>query len=604
MENKQKALPKRPEISEEYKWRLEDIFATDELWEQQFNQVKERLGELDKFTDKLQSSGNTLLECLKFRDEISLLTEQLFVYAKMRKDEDNTNTRYQALNDRITSLSIGVDSGMAYILPEILAIPEDTLNNFRKTEAGLAEFQHYLNELTRQKEHILTTKEEQLLAQTGELAHAPQSIFGMLNNADIKFPSIKAEQGEVIEVTKGRYIQFMESSDRRVRQEAFTALYSTYQALKNTISTTLNASVKKDVFYSRVRKYNSALAAALDDDNMPISVYENLIKAVRDNLEPMYRYVQLRKRVLGLDELHMYDLYTPIVKDAKMNIPYQEAVNTVVKALEPLGSEYLNKLIEGFRAHWVDVYENEGKTGGAYSWGSYGTHPYVLLNYQDTLNDMFTIAHEMGHALHTFYSNQEQPYINAHYKIFLAEVASTLNEALLMKYLLKTTTAKKEKLYLLNHYLEQFRGTVYRQTMFAEFEKLIHEHVEAGEALTAEQLNSLYHQLNVDYYGPDMVVNQEIDVEWSRIPHFYNAFYVYKYATGFSAATALAQQILNEGQPAVDRYLEFLKGGNSNYPLNLLQKAGVDMTSPQPVATALAVFKDLVQQMEELLEDN
>lgn len=603
MENNKKTLPKRREVPQECKWRLEDIYATDELWEQDFSLVKARIQELDKYKGKLRDSGKTLLECLQLRDEISRLTEQLFVYARMRKDEDNTNALYQALTDRATSLSIAVDSAMSYIVPEILAIPGETLREFQKNEAGLAQYNHYLAELTRQKEHVLSAREEQLLAQAGELAHAPQSIFGMLNNADIKFPSIKDEQGQEIEVTKGRYIQLMESPDRRVRKDAFTALYSTYQGLQNTLSATLNSSVKKDVFFSRVRKYNSALEAALDDDNMPVSVYENLIRNVRDNLEPMYRYVALRKKVLGVDELHMYDLYTPIVKDVKMDIPYEEAIRKVEKALEPLGQEYLDKLKEGFASGWVDVCENEGKTGGAYSWGSYGTHPYVLLNNQGTLNDMFTIAHEMGHALHTYYSNREQPYIYAHYKIFLAEVASTLNESLLMDYMLKNTSDKQEKLYLLNHYLEQFRGTLYRQTMFAEFEKIIHEKVEAGEALTPELLNSIYHRLNVEYYGPDIVVDPEVDVEWSRIPHFYNAFYVYKYATGFSAATAFARLILEEGEPAVNRYLDFLKGGNSDYPLNLLKKAGVDMASPQPVATALSVFKDLVQQMEELLRD-
>ncbi len=603
MVNTKKTLPKRQEIPQEYKWRLEDIYGTDDQWEQEFSLVKARIQELDKYKEKLKDSGKTLLECLQLRDEVSQLIEKLFVYARMRKDEDNTNAIYQALTDRATSLSIAVDSAMSYIVPEILAIPGESLAEFQKTEAGLAQYKHYLDELTRQKEHILSAREEQLLAQAGELAHAPQSIFGMLNNADIKFPSIKDEQGQEIEVTKGRYIQLMESPDRRVRKDAFTALYSTYQGLKNTLSATLNSSVKKDVFYSRVRKHNSALEAALDDDNMPVSVYENLIKTVRENLEPMYRYVALRKKVLGVEELHMYDLYTPIVKDVKMDIPYQEAVKKVEQALNPLGQEYLDKLREGFTSGWLDVYENEGKTGGAYSWGSYGTHPYVLLNNQGTLNDMFTIAHEMGHALHTYYSNREQPYIYAHYKIFLAEVASTLNESLLMGYMLKNTTDKQEKLYLLNHYLEQFRGTVYRQTMFAEFEKIIHEKVEAGEALTPELLNSIYHRLNVDYYGPDMVVDAAVDVEWSRIPHFYNAFYVYKYATGFSAATALARQILEEGEPAVNRYLDFLKGGNADYPLNLLKKAGVDMTSPQPVATALSVFNDLVRHMEELLGD-
>lgn len=595
-------MKKRSEVASADKWRLEDIYPEDILWESDFAKAKEKAGELAGFKGKLGRSGQALLEALTARDSLSRLLDKLVVYARMRKDEDTTNPVYQALTDRVLSLSVAVDSATAYFVPELLAIPAETLARFQTETPGLAPYRHYLEDLTRQKDHILTETEEKLLAEAGELAQAPVSIFGMLNNADIRFGKVKDEQGEEIELTKGRYLQLMESADRRVRQDAFSTLYSSYRGLQHTLAASLNASVKKDVFFARVRRYKSALEAALDDDNISVQVYDSLISTVRAHLKPMYRYVALRRRVLGLKELHMFDLYTPLVQEARKDIPYADALEGVTKGLAPLGETYLGDLRAGLSGGWIDVYENEGKTGGAYSWGSYDTHPYVLLNYQGTLNDTFTIAHEMGHALHSFYSNREQPYISAHYKIFLAEVASTFNESLLIDYLLANTTDPQEKMFMLNHYLEQFRGTVYRQTMFAEFEKIIHEKVEAGEALTPDVLNKVYLALNRDYYGPEMNIDQEIAVEWGRIPHFYTPFYVYKYATGFSAATALARQVLDEGAPAVERYRKFLAGGNSAYPLELLKKAGVDMTTPQPVEAALRVFEKLVGEMEKITE--
>jgi oligoendopeptidase F len=468
-------------------------------------------------------------------------------------------------------------------------------------EPNLELYRHYIDDIMRQKAHVLSASEERILAQAGEMAEAADTIFTMINDADIKFPSIKDENGDEVEMTKGRYMQFMESQDRRVRKDAFEALYDTYGKLKNTLSATLGSSVKKDIFFSRVRKYPSSLAASLDDDNVPASVYDGLIKAIHDNMDLMYRYVKLRKKMLGVDELHMYDLYVPLVPDIKIKVSYEEAVDRVLEGLRPLGEEYISLLEHGFKNAWIDVYENQGKTSGAYSWGCYGIHPFVLLNFQGTLDDIFTIAHEMGHSLHTHYSFSTQPYIYAEYRIFVAEVASTLNEALLMDHMLKTTDERGMKLYLINHYLEQFRGTVYRQTMFAEFEKIVHDKAEIGESLTPDMMSSIYHNLNEKYYGQDIVVDDRIDLEWSRIPHFYSSFYVYKYATGFSAATALSQQILSEGKPAVDRYINFLKSGGSDYPIELLKKAGVDMTTPKPVEAALKVFAGLLDQMESMI---
>lgn len=596
------SIPTRGEIPEQYKWRLEDIYASEALWEQDFQQVQKLAGEIESFRGKVGQSATTLLEVFRRQERLQEILERVYVYARMRRDEDNSNPVYQALTDRAESLNTRVETALSFIVPEILAIPADVLQRFRQTEPGLALYRFALDELLRFAPHTLSAAEEQIIAHAGEVCQAPTHIFKMINNADLTFPSILDEAGQEVEITHARYLQLMESRDRRVRRDAFTALYSTYRKLSNTLAATLSNSVKKDVFYARVRKYPSALEAALFADNIPPAVYDNLIATVRRNLNAMYRYVDLRRKLLGLDELHMYDLYTPVVQNIKWEITYPEGVALVQKGLAPLGASYGEIMARGLASGWVDVYENKAKTSGAYSWGPYGVHPYVLLNYQDNLNNVFTLAHELGHAMHTYYAYREQPYIYAHYKIFTAEVASTVNESLLMAYLLESETDRVKKLYLLNYYLEQFRGTVYRQTMFAEFEKIIHARVEAGEALTSDQLCEIYRQLNIDYYGPGIVVDADIALEWARIPHFYSAFYVYKYATGFSAATALAQRIMEEGAPAVARYLDFLKMGGSGYPLDLLRTAGVDMATPQPVQEGLNLFARLVTQMEILTQ--
>lgn len=595
-------IPKRNEIPQEFKWRLEDIYASNDLWEKDCQRVRDMAEQLAAHREIMAESASNLLGCLQLSTEMTRLYEKAYVYAHMRSHEDSTNTLYQGFADRADSLGVTVNSANSFIVPGILAIPDERLKGFLAESEGLRFYSRYLDEIIRMKPHVLSAAEEQLMAMTGEMAQAPGAIFNMLNNADIKFPLIKDEAGNDIELTKGRYTQLMESRDRRVRKDAFDAMYGTYTKQKNTLAALLNANVKSNIFNARARKHASVREQSLFEDNVPVAVYDNLIKAMHDNMHLMHRYVKLRKRLMGLPELHMYDLYVPMIDQVKLEIPFEEAKKLVREGLRILGEEYSRDLETGLHSGWIDVYENQGKRSGAYSWGCYDSHPYVLLNHADNLNHMFTLAHEMGHALHSFYSDKSQPYIYAQYKIFVAEVASTLNEALLMNHLLKTTEDKTKKLYLLNYFMEQFRTTVYRQTMFAEFEKLIHEKAEAGEPLTPELLCSLYRELNISYYGPDMVVDEYIDMEWARIPHFYSSFYVYKYATGFSAAMSISRQILEEGRPAVDRYLRFLQSGGSDYPIELLKIANVDMSTTEPVDSALKLFGSLLDQMEELLE--
>lgn len=596
-----KKLPKRQEIDSRFKWKLEDIYKDVSEWEQDFKHVRELAGQIVDLKGKLGNSSEMLLDCFRKSDELLSLNDKVFVFARMKRDEDNGDPTYQTLTDRASMLATDVFSAISFIVPEMLSIPEEKLNGFIQSNKELAVYLFMIEENLRQKEHILSENEEQILAMSAEISDTSGDIFTMFNNADIKFPYIKDESGEEVEVTKGRYIAFLESKDRRVRKDAFEAVYSTYSKMKNTLATTLTGNVKKNRFYSLVRKYPSALASSLDNDNIAVSVYDNLIDTVDKNLPLLDRYLKLREKVLKLEELHMYDLYVPMVEEFDKKIPYEEGKQLVLEGLKPLGEEYVGYLQKGMNSGWIDVYENEGKTSGAYAWGSFKTHPYVLLNYQDTINDVFTLAHEMGHALHSYFTNMTQPYVYSEYKIFVAEVASTVNESLLMRYLLPRAKSKVEKAYLLNHYLEEFRGTVFRQVMFAEFEKIIHGKIEQGGALNAQELCDMYLNLNKKYFGNTVSIDPDIAMEWSRIPHFYTSFYVYKYATGFSAATAIAEKILTDGKPAVDKYLEFLKSGGSNYPIELLKIAGVDLSTPQPVQEALNVFEKTLDELEELL---
>ncbi|MFP4662337.1 MAG: oligoendopeptidase F, partial [Halanaerobiales bacterium] len=537
-----KELPARSEVEDKYKWSLEDIYSTDEEWEKDFKKVKGMLDELEEYKGNLLSSSEKLFQGIQLIMDIEEIISRLYAYSHMRQDENTSDQTYQALHNRAQGLYNEVNSATSFMIPEIITLSEDQVEEYLNENDKLKLYRHLLEDVMRKKEHYLSASEEKILAMAGEISQGSSNIFGMLNNADLTFPIIEDEDGEEIRITHGRYIDFMQSKDRRVRKDAFTALYSKYDKFINTFATTLNTSVKSHIFYSKARKYNSALEAALDNDNVPVDVYTNLISTVKDNIDGMYKYISIRKKVLELDELHMYDVYVPLVKELDLKIDYKEATEIVLKGVAPLGEEYTKILEEGFNSGWIDIYENQGKRSGAYSSGCYGVHPYVLLNYTDTLDNMFTLAHEMGHALHTYYSNQSQPFVYANYKIFVAEVASTLNEILLLHYLLENTDDDMKKKYLINHYLEQFRGTVFRQTMFAEFEKIIHDEAEKGTPLTPQFLKETYRQLNIEYFGPDMIIDDEIDLEWARIPHFYYNFYVYKYATGFSAATALASK--------------------------------------------------------------
>ncbi|MGE7714900.1 oligoendopeptidase F [Priestia megaterium] len=600
-QSKVKKLPSRSEIKVEDTWKLEDIFASDDAWEKEFEEVKALIPQMEKFKGKLGESAQTLYDALQEQDELTMRVSKLYTYAHMRYDQDTTNSFYQGLNDRIKTLYTQIASALSYVTPEILSIEESKIKQYMAEHKELKLYAHALDEITRERPHILSESEEALLAQASEVLGSSSNTFGMLNNADLEFPSIKDENGEEVEITHGRYIRFLESSDRRVREEAFKAVYETYGKFKNTFASTLSGTVKKDNFSARVRHYNSARHSALSTNNIPEEVYDNLVKTVNDNLHLLHRYIDLRKKVLGIEELHMYDLYTPLVKDVKMEVTYEEAKDYILKGLKPLGEDYLKVLKEGFENRWVDVHENKGKRSGAYSSGTYGTNPYILMNWQDNVNNLFTLAHEFGHSVHSYYTRKTQPYPYGDYSIFVAEVASTCNEALLNDYLLKTIDDEKQRLYLLNHYLEGFRGTVFRQTMFAEFEHDVHVRAQNGEPLTPELLTKLYYDLNKKYFGDNLVIDEEIGLEWARIPHFYYNYYVYQYATGFSAAAALSKQILEEGNAAVERYVGFLKSGSSDYPIEVLKKAGVDMTTSQPIEEALAVFEEKLTEMERLL---
>ena len=590
--NNNKVL-KRDEISDEYKWNLEDMFASDELWEEEYEQTKELCNKIASYQGKLTESAATLLAYFQDTDKANYHLERIYVYANERYHQDTAVSQYQGYASRADSLMVMAESSSAFAEPEILEVSEETIDAFYKEQPELLKYQRAIDEILRKKAHTLSKEEEKILADAGEIAVGPENIFSMFNNADIRFPAIKDTEGNELPVSHGTFIQLMENKDRNIRKQAFESMYHTYQQFGNTVASIFTSHLKQEHFFAKTKKYDSVRAMHLDQGNIPEGVYDNLIETVHKHLPAMHRYMAERKKLLGVEELHMYDLYTPLIDDYDKKYTYEEAKETVLKGLAPMGEEYLSILKEGLSGGWIDVYENENKRSGAYSWGAYGTHPYVLLNHKDNLNSVFTLAHEMGHAIHTYYSNKTQPITYSGYLIFVAEVASTCNEALLMQYLMKNAADEKERRYLINHQLEEFRTTLFRQTMFAEFEQIVHKKTADGEALTQEALNKIYHDLNVLYYGPDVVVDEEIDYEWMRIPHFYTSFYVYQYATGYSAATAFSKLILEGGQPAVDRYVtNFLCGGCSKDPIELLKNAGVDMSTPEPVDAALQVFEE------------
>lgn len=593
------AVRQRSEIPKEDRWQLEDIYATDEAWEADFELTEAAIPEIAKFKGTLADSPAQVAACFKLGDETGERFERLLVYAFTRRDEDSANSTYQAIFDRVQGLSVRLGTASSFVEPELLQMSDERIDEYLNSEE-LAAYRHKLEDLVRAKPHSLSPAEEAILAAAGELAQAPSNVFGMFNNADLKFPTIKDEKGNEVEVTHGRYIRLLESQDRRVRKDAFLALHDTYSKWRNTLGSTYSASVRKDVFYAKTRNYDSALHMAVHSDNVPVEVYDNLIDTIHSKLNLLHRYVDVRKRILGVDELHMYDLYVPLVKEVDMEIPYEQAKDMMLKSLAPLGEAYVDTVQHGLNSRWVDVLENAGKRSGAYSISAYGVHPYILMNYEPNLNNVFTLAHEFGHAIHSHLANETQPYHYARYTIFVAEVASTLNEHLLFHHLLNEVTSPDQRRHLINSYLDTIRGTVFRQVQFAEFEKLTHEHVEKGQALTPQWLSDEYYKLVQNYFGEGIVADEQIAMEWARIPHFYRAFYVYKYATGFAAATALGQAILEEGQPAVDRYLDMLRKGGSDYPLNLLKDAGVDMTSPDPILQVMDVFETLLDELEDL----
>lgn len=596
-----KNLKQRDQIAKEYKWDLEAMYPDELQWEKDVEECVQAAEAFKRFEGRVCESSDTLADALEEKDAIWQKLEHAFVYAAMRKDEDNRVNKYQSMDDKCGSAVAKASAAMSFFAPELLAADDSTILGFIDENPRLSLYRFALEDALREKKHVLSAAEENLLAQLSEVTGATNDIFKMLNNADLTFGTVVDEDGDTVNLTHGNYIMFMESHNRDVRKAAFTNMYEAYKALINTIATTYSYNTKNDVVSARIRKYDSARQAALSAGNIPEEVYDNLISVVHEYLPVLHRYIELRKKVLGVDELKMYDIYVPLVKLPKREIPYAEALKMMQEGLAPLGEEYLAQVDRGTKDGWIDVYENQGKTSGAYSFGAYDSKPYILLNYTDTLKDVFTIVHEMGHSMHSYYTRKTQPFAYGDHSIFTAEVASTVNESLLMHHLLDSEKDLEMRKYLINYYIEEFRTTLFRQTMFAEFEMLTHKEIENGGVLTAEWLCDVYDELNKQYFGSALSEDEYIKYEWARIPHFYNAFYVYQYATGYSAATAISAKILAEGEPARKAYIEFLKSGSSDYPVELLKLAGVDMSSPEPIRMAMESFKELVDELEKLL---
>ncbi|MCC3869045.1 oligoendopeptidase F [Terrisporobacter mayombei] len=590
----------RSAVENKFKWAIDEMYPNEEAMEKDIQKLKELIEEAKKYKGTLADSEENLYNALNISEQASRILQNLYVYTHMKSHEDTRINKNQGNATKTDMLSTELSMATSYMVPEIIAMDSEKLENYLKSEK-MSYYKKHVDEILRLKPHTLNEREEELLAAVSDLSGVPENIYDMLSFADLQFPEIEDEKGEKVRVTHANFSLFLKSKDQRVRKDAFDAMYSVYGQYKNTFASTLYGGIKSEIFYAKTRKYESALQGSLFQDDVSVEVYNNLISAVHENLDSLNKYTDLKKKFLGLDKINMYDLYVPLTENFDMKIPYEKAQEIILEALKPLGEEYLENVKTAFAEGWIDVYGNEGKQGGAYSWGSYDSKSYILLSYKDDLNSLFTLIHEMGHSMHSYYSKNNQPYLYSGYKIFVAEVASTLNELLLINYLLKNAKSKEERVYLLNYYLEQFRTTVYRQTMFAEFEKICHGKVEGGEPLTSEEFTNIYYDLNKQYYGESCEVNEEIGLEWARIPHFFSNFYVYKYATGFSAASTLSKQILEEGESAVARYKEFLNSGGSDFPLNQLRKAGVDMEKKESVDKALHVFKDLVDELEKEL---
>ncbi len=591
----------RKDIDLKDTWNLESIYANNELWEEDYAALEKDAAEFAKLKGAIEADVSKIPAVLDAYYGLHRRLSKLSVYARMRFDQDTADSTYQTMAAKIGSLGVKIGAASAFVEPEILSYSKEQLEAAEKENERTAYYGRKIEEMLRGQEHTLDAEKEELLAAAGDMAEAPDDIFSVLMNADMKYPDIVLEDGTHLPLTNSTYISYMESPDRAVREGAFKTLYGQIASLKNTFAAIYRGNLKQAKFYAQSRKYSSARAMYLADSNVPESVYDNLLSAVHEALPMMYRYVAVRKKVLGVDKLHMYDVYTPIVAAQNQTYEFEQAKQMVLEALKPMGEDYLSHAREGLENRWIDIYPNKGKKGGAYSWGCYDSQPFILLNYTKNLDSVFTLIHEMGHSIHSYYSRTAQDYAYSDYKIFVAEVASTCNECLLMHDLLEKTTDKEQRKYLLNHYLDSFKGTLFRQTMFAEFEKNAHEYCAQGKPLTAEALSQMYLELNQKYFGPDMEKDEEIAYEWMRIPHFYTPFYVYQYATGYSAAVALSAKILKEGKPAVDAYMSFLKGGESKDPIDLLKMAGVDMTTEKPVADALALFGELVTELETLV---
>lgn len=594
-------MKKRNEIEQKYKWDIESMYPDEAQWEEDYKEVEKMTSAFKEYKNTLADSADNLLNAFEDRDRIWHRLEKMYVYSRMKRDEDNTNAKYQALNDKVQTLMAKISSEISFFTPELLNIDQTRIDDFLREEKDLALYSFAINKIFREKEHILDEDREALMAQMSEITSATNDIFTMMNNADMKFGTIKGPDGEDTQLTHGNYIKFLESKDRDVRRSAFQAMYKPYTDYRNTLATSYAYNTKTDVVVSRIRSYPSSLEAALSGDNVDRAVYENLINTVNDYLPVLHKYMGLRKKVLELNQLHMYDVYVPLFEDPFKKISYRDGLEMMKEGLNPLGSQYISDLTKGVEDGWIDVYENEGKTSGAYSFGSYDSKPFVLLNYTDTLKDVFTLVHEMGHSMHSFYTRKTQPYIYGGHSIFTAEVASTVNESLLINHLIEKAESEEEKKFLINLHIEDFRTTLFRQTMFAEFEKFTHEEVERGGALTADVLSEEYGKLNKKYFGDKQFMDSEIFMEWARIPHFYRAFYVYKYATGYSAATAISNMILNGGDAERKAYLDFLKSGDSNDPIELLKIAGIDMAKKDAIESAMEEFTSLVERLEGLI---
>ncbi len=597
------AILERSEIEEKYKWDLTHIYSSEDLWEKDFKWVDSNIKQYEKFQGKLGTNPEILAECLKFDDEIGIKLERLYLYSMLAKDSDLRVTSYQSMSDRIKNLFTKVSSANSFIRPELLSIPDEKLLGLIENE-DLKIYKHYIDNLLRTKSHTLSKEQEKILALAGEVTQASYNTYSMFTNSDFKFPLVEDEEGNKIEMSHARFYSSMYSNDRSFRERAFKSYFEPYKKFTNTLATLFNGNLKSNIFNAAARNYSSAREAALDRNNIPLSVYDNLVNSVNKNFRPLHRWAELKKKIMKIDELHPYDVYVSLFSDeGSKKYPYEESKRIVRAALKPMGENYLNSLQTAFDNRWIDVYETQSKRSGAYSSGTtFGVHPYVLLNWTDLLNDVFTLAHEMGHNMHSYYTGKNQPYVYSDYTIFVAEVASTFNESMLLDYLIENSDSSSEKLFLLEKYLNNITSTFYRQIMFAEFEQLVYDKTESGEALTTDELRKLYKDIYQKYWGSAMVVDEEEEFTWSRIPHFYYNFYVYQYATGFAASEILSKKVKTEGEPAVKKYLNFLKSGSSDYSINLLKKAGVDMESPDPILAVTQKMNSLLDEVEELIK--